>query len=197
MKTRILFFAISCVFSIAIFTTFSHSQDNNSSEAYEDICHVYVVDAEKALIVRELYLESEKPETDEKLLKLIKETEFEFPVFKTKFIEEELTTKHYPFPNSNLIITASVYYTDESLASYAPKGYISVNSITIGISVSKKREISSVGFPPTNSAITEVTYDRTTNKIQAKQYVKVRGRIYLVGLECDCAAKRKNREENK
>lgn len=198
MKNKFLSVVLTYVLSITVLTIPSPAQNKNSSDAYMDICHVYVVDTAKAKKLQDLYFESKESEMDEKMLTLKKEAETEFPIFKTRYAEEELTTKHYPFPNSSLIITASIYYTDESLASRAPDGYYSGSSMIIGISVTNKKEISSIGFPPINNAITEVTYDNHTNMIRTKKYVTVRGRIYLVGLECDCAAKRQNKKgENK
>ncbi len=198
MKNRILFIAISGIVNILFLTTSSVAQDNNSTNKNVDICHVYIVDTKKALKFDELYLESAKPEADENLIKLKKEIETDFPEFKTLIGEEELTTKHYNFPNSDLIITASVYYTDESMGFTKPNGNFLADSMLIGISVSNKRSISSIGFPPINNAVSEVIYDENTNLVRVKQYVKVKGRVYLVGLECDCAAKRqKKKEENK
>ncbi len=60
-------------------------------------------------------------------------------------------------------------------------------SIVIGISVSNKALTSSISASALNSAVTEVAYDEYMNKVRAKQYLKVRGKIYLIGIECDCS----------
>lgn len=159
------------------------------AQSNDDVCHVYVVDVAVSSKALDNFRETGNPEADAKTLSAGQTL---FPEFRTSFQEENLTTKHYPFPNSKLIITASVYYTDESMPSYGNGKYdVNDQSILIGIIVSKKAQESALTASTPNSAITEVTYDEWTNKVRAKQYVKVRGRLYLVGIECDCAAKRK------
>ncbi len=59
-------------------------------------------------------------------------------------------------------------------------------SIVIGISVPNKALTSSISASALSSAVTEVAYDEYMNKVRAKQYLKVRGKIYLIGIECDC-----------
>ena len=66
------------------------------------------------------------------------------------------------------------------------------DSMLIGIIVANRAKASAIG-PQAGNAITEVTYDQYTNKIRAKQHVKVLGRMYLVGIECDCMAEKKPR----
>src|ERR1044072_5050112 len=74
-----------------------------------DVCHVYVVDSALAERFRNA------PEKEQ--ARLAKAAETIFPEFHPTIGEEELTTKTYRFPQSKLIITASVFYTDESLPS--------------------------------------------------------------------------------
>jgi hypothetical protein len=33
-----------------------------------------------------------------------------------------------------------------------------------------------------------LTYDQYTNKVRAQKFVTMRGRLFLVGIECDCMA---------
>jgi hypothetical protein len=161
------------------------------AQSNEDVCHVYVVDVAEASNALDNFRETGNPETDAKALSAGQTL---FPEFRTSFREEQLTTKYYPFPNSKLTITASIYYTDESMASYGDGKYdVKDQSMLIGIVVSKKAQESAITASTPNSAITEVTYDEWTNKVRAKQYVKVGRGVYLIGLECDCAAKRKPR----
>ncbi|PYS46702.1 MAG: hypothetical protein DMF68_18365 [Acidobacteria bacterium] len=109
-----------------------------------------------------------------------------FPDFRTIIGEEELTTKTYQFPGSDLIITASVYYTDESMASSQTN-----DSMLLGIMVSQKAGKDATSDE--NSAIVEVTYSDGTDTVRAKKYIKVNGRLYLVGIECDCKERNKSK----
>jgi hypothetical protein len=177
-------FAWAVILAFCVFMVTSIGQTTQAKNTEGDLCHVYVVDVALGERLKELFLKSENPESDEKLLNLKKETEINFPKFETKIGEEELTTAHFPFPKSKMIITASVFYTDESLGS----------SMIMGISVTNKKENYSIGYPPLNSSITEVYYNDKTSIVRTKQYVKVLGKMYLVGLECDCSSKRKNKE---
>ncbi len=79
-----------------------------------DACHVYVVDAAQAQKAFDAFLESGKADVDNKALSAGQTL---FPEFRTVIGEEELTNKTYQFPGSKLMITASVFYTDESMAS--------------------------------------------------------------------------------
>src|SRR5687768_4245427 len=91
---------------IFLFATTGFSQHGKEG------CHVYVVDSELAT---KLF---ENPGTGR-----LKECEknpakcgvVDFPVFTPTVGEEELTTKTYKFPWAPLTITASVFFTDESL----------------------------------------------------------------------------------
>ncbi len=58
-------------------------------------------------------------------------------------------------------------------------------SIVIGISVSNKALTSSITAPFNAEADTEVAYDEYMNKVRTKQYLKVRGKIYPIGIESD------------
>jgi hypothetical protein len=148
-----------------------------------DACHVYVLDLAKS--ARALRT-ADKADSEEALAKALAAAQTIFPEFQPTVGEEELTTKHYSFPGSKLVITASVFYTDESMASHGDGASESRNdSMLIGITVANRGEASAIE-PQAGNAITEVTYDQYTNKIRAKQHVKVRGRMYLVGIECDC-----------
>jgi hypothetical protein len=162
-----------------------------SAQSTNDQCHVYVVDIAASRKAFDDLRETGDADADAKKL-LVGQTTF--PVFMTSFQEEQLTTKHYRFPHSKLIITASVYYTDESMPSYGNGKYdVNDQSMLIGILVSTKALKSAVSSSTPKSALAETTYDEWTNKVRAKQYVRIRGRSFLIGIECDCAAKRKPR----
>ncbi|HEY0077706.1 MAG TPA: hypothetical protein VGB73_03600 [Pyrinomonadaceae bacterium] len=146
------------------------SQSSQSNEA----CHVYVVDVERARQAFEKFEESGKAQPDAKALSGI---ETLFPEFRPSMGEEVLTTKTYPFPNSKLVITASVYYTDESMLSSQ-----SADSMLIGVVVAPKAQENAIHAD--DNVVAEVTLDNGTDAVRAKKYVKVGGRLHLLGIEC-------------
>src|SRR3989337_426308 len=91
----ILFFLTSCGVSFA--------QEG-------DDCHVYLLDVEASRAALEEYFKTH----DEKKLKATPNLERILGAFSTEIGEERLTTRHFPIPRSKLIVTASVFYTDES-----------------------------------------------------------------------------------
>jgi hypothetical protein len=153
------------------------------AQSGKDRCHVYVIDLAKSKQAFEKFRGTGNAKADEKTLSAGQTL---FPPFNPVIGEEELTTRHYQFPGSKLVITASVYYTDESMASH-PHGEFASHSesMLIGVTVgtAAKRNAVSAG---NESSIAEVTYDQFTNIVRAKKYLTVRGRAYLVGIECDC-----------
>ena len=152
----------------------------------KDACHVYVVDIAKSNRAFEKVPRTDDEEADAKALAVGQSI---FPEFRPTIGEEELTTRHYSFPGSKLIITASVFYTDESMASHGHGEFVShSDSMLIGVNVSNRAKTSAIAPSSGNNAIAEVTYDQYANKVRAEKYVRVRGRTYLVGIECDCMA---------
>jgi hypothetical protein len=144
----------------------------NAQETY-DKCHVYTIDSK---IAEEAFNNSIE-EVESKAVKIIGE-------FFPKIGEEETTTVHYAFPGSKRIITATVFYTDEMMGSKNTQ-----DSMLIGIVVSDKAEEDALSMP--DNAMAEITYDENTDKVRAKKFIKVKGRTYLVGLECECNIKAK------
>ncbi len=173
--------AVSLLFMFSL-TAFAQSR--------ADTCHVYVVDIAKSKQAIENLGTTGNEEADEKALRAGQTL---FPAFNPTIGEEELTTKHYQFPNSKLVITASVYYTDESMASH-PHGEFAAHSesMLIGVTVANKAKQSAIG-PGDEGAIAEVTYDQFTNIVRVKKYVTVRGRSYLLGIECDCMSEKQKK----
>jgi hypothetical protein len=100
-----------------------------------------------------------------------------FPEFRPVIGEEELTTKAYRFPESNFSITASVYYTDESMASVH-----GADSMLVGIVVSPRAQTNALSAE--NNAVAEMTYGDHVDTVRAKRYLRVKDRLYLVGIEC-------------
>jgi len=143
------------------------------SQNQGDTCHVYVVDAVKARRAFEDHRSTGNEEADNKA---IAGAQTVFPEFRTVIGEEALTTKTYGFPHNKFIITASVYYTDESMAS--SKG---VDSMLVGIAVSPTAQKDAISAD--NNAVSEVTLNGR-DTVRVKKYVRVKGRLYVVGLEC-------------
>lgn len=148
-----------------------------------DACHVYVLDVLKARKAFDEFRETGNAEADAKALSV---GQIMFPAFRTVIGEEELTTKTYPFPGSKLIITASVYYTDESMASSE-----GADSMLVGIVVSPKAQRDAISAE--NNAVAEVTLNDNTDTARAKKYVRVNGKLYLVGIECHCKERNKSK----
>jgi len=151
------------------------------AQGRSDVCHVYVVDVARARKAAESFRETGNAAADEKSLSAGQTV---FPEFRPAMGEEELTTKTYPFPGSNLTITASVYYTDESMASAE-----GADSMLLGIATSPKAQKDAISAD--DNAVSEVTYNDKLDTIRAKKYVRVGGRLYLVGIECHCKEKQK------
>ena len=142
-------------------------------QSQSDVCHVYVLDVAKARRVAETFTETGNAAADAKALSVGQTV---FPEFSPVMGEEELTTKSYRFPGAGLMITASVYYTDESMASGAGS-----DSMTIGIAVA--RGSLKNALTADNNAASEVTSSKV-DTVRAKKYLRVNGRLYLIGIEC-------------
>ena len=145
-----------------------------SAQSSNHICHVYVVDVAKAR--KEIERETGTGPPDKEAPS---SAETVFPEFRPVIGEEELTTKTYRFPRSRLTITASVYYTDESMAS--AQGY---DSMLVGIVVSPGSQRNALIVE--NNTVSEVTLNNQLDTVRAKKYVTVNKRLYLIGIECRC-----------
>ena len=144
-----------------------------SPQSQSDACHVYVLDVAKARRAAETFTETGNAAADAKGLSVGQTVFAEFyPVMG----EEELTTKSYRFPGARLMITASVYYTDESMASSEGS-----DSMTIAIAVSPRSLKNALTAE--NNAASEVTSNKV-DTVRAKKYLRVNGRLYLIGIEC-------------
>jgi len=147
-----------------------------SAQTRSDACHVYVVDVALGKKAFEEFRETGNSEADAKALAVGQTI---FPEFHPVIGEEQLTTKAYPFPGSALVITASVYYTDESMASAEGS-----DSMLVGIVISPKAQKDAMSAE--NNAVSEVTNNDHLDTVRAKRYVRVNRRLYLVGIECRC-----------
>ena len=109
-----------------------------NAQTGSDACHVYILDIAKSQRAFERFHQTGNAEADDKALAVGQTL---FPEFYPLVGEEELTTKHYPFPKTKLVITASVFYTDESMASH-PHGSFTGHSesMLIGVTVANIRQ---------------------------------------------------------
>jgi hypothetical protein len=144
-----------------------------NAQSQSDVCHVYLLDVAKARRATENFTETGNAAADAKALSGIQTV---FPEFFPVMGEEELTTKSYRFPGARLMITASIYYTDESMASTEGS-----DSMTIGIAVSPKSLKDALTAE--HNAASEVTSNKV-DTVRAKKYLRVNGRLYLIGIEC-------------
>jgi hypothetical protein len=157
-----------------------------SAQSKSDTCHVYVVDVQAVQRFKEktdlTTLMNKSKEEQEKISEAagLGKT---YEEFRTQVGEEKLTTKTYSFLKTKLILTASVYYTDESMGSTDHQ-----DSILLGITVAGKGRDNAIDAP--DAAIAEVSYDESTDAVRVKKNVVVNGRLYLVGLECRCKEKK-------
>lgn len=154
---------------IALMITLSSGAALAQSKA--DACHVYVVDLKAAEKAYASLSPNASPEAQAKALSSVMKILGEF---QTVVGEEELTTKSYPFPESKLVITASVFYTDESMPA---------ESMMLGLVVSDKALKDALSAP--NNAVAEVNYDQHTKIVRVRKYLDVMGRSYLIGLQCN------------
>ena len=127
------------------------SSNNALAQSSGDKCEMYVVDVD---LKKELMLEK----------------------FTTIIGEEELTNKSYPLSKTGLVVTASVYYTDESMASAHGN-----DSMILGVAVSKEALPNAFSTP--NNATAEVTL-ATLDVVRSKMYYKVNSKTYLIGVQC-------------
>jgi hypothetical protein len=144
-----------------------------SAQSQRDVCHVYVLDVDKAKKAIESFTETGNAAADAKALSAGQTL---FPEFYPVRGEEELTTKTYRFPGAPLMIIASVYYTDESMASAEGS-----DSMTISVAVAPKALTNALTAE--NNAAAEVTSEKV-DTVRAKKYLRVNGLLYLLGIEC-------------
>jgi hypothetical protein len=136
-----------------------------------DACHVYWVDVKAA---QQAFENLGKNATQQAQARALSSVMRVLGEFTAKVGEEELTTKSFPFPDSKQVITASVYYTDESMPA---------TSVMLAIVISDKAQESALSAP--NNAVAEVNYDENTKAIRVRKYVEMQGRFFLVGLQCN------------
>lgn len=146
-----------------------------AAQAVVDACHVYLIDREAAQKASDEY---DKATTDEQRTKALSGGVKILGEFSPKVREEELTTKTFAIPGSNLVITASVFYTDEMMASAT-----TADSMLLGIVVADKAQENALVAQ--NNVVAEVTYNEFTDAVRVKTNVQIKGRPFLVGLQCN------------
>jgi hypothetical protein len=166
------------VFSCLLFIGMVYSRS-------DDECHVYLVDGKAATKAMEKLFQPGSKMTEEEHVKEMAKAVKTFDPFVPRVGEEELTTKHYPIPDSKYFISASVFYTDESFG-LEKKGedLLYDFSIKLSVVVSMKKVANVMGAE--NNAMAESTYNDGTMGLRVSKNVKIDRREYLVGLECHC-----------
>jgi hypothetical protein len=96
--------------------------------------------------------------------------------FDTIIGEEELTVRIYRLPRTKLFVIASVFYTDESMAS--EKGYDSV-SMQLAISTKPKRDVlNSLTFSDAEMPLEGFDVGRVTTKVKSAR------QAFMILMEC-------------
>ena len=90
--------------------------------------------------------------------------------------EEELTNKVFPIPGTSLMVTASVFYTDESMRSKA-----GLDSMQLALAVSKRSWPDAFQSP--NNAVTEITL-ATFDTARVQTNVRSGASRLLISMEC-------------
>jgi hypothetical protein len=100
----------------------------------------------------------------------------ELGAFATVIAEEELTTRAFRLPGTKLYVVASVFYTDESMAS--ERGADSV-SLELTVSRGRKRDVlRSLSWAEAEMPLNDFDVGRVS------MTVRVNGRLKMVVMEC-------------
>jgi hypothetical protein len=91
--------------------------------------------------------------------------------------EEQLTNRVLRIPGTKLVVTASVFYTDESMASKAGN-----DSMQLALAVSKHGLPSAFASP--NNAVTEITL-ATFDTARVSTNVRSGSKRILIAMECE------------
>ena len=101
--------------------------------------------------------------------------------------EEELTNNVFRIPGTRLLVTASVFYTDESMVSN-----VGQDSMKLGLAVSNQRWNQAFASP--NNAVAEVTL-HSFDTARVKTNIWSGSRRLLVGMECKDTSSNNIRKE--
>ncbi len=149
-------------------------------------CHVYAVDlAEGEKLLRQMMAH---PDTNSsELQKTAQKVEKILGKFKAEVGEEVATTRSYQLPGTDLTVTATVFYTDESMDLS--------DSILLGLVIAKGSVDNAIQAP--GASVAEVNYEKTTYKVRATQRLLIQGRPWVVGLECQCMSAERREQQLK
>jgi hypothetical protein len=97
--------------------------------------------------------------------------------FVPKIAEEELTNKTLRLPESKLFVIASVFPTDESMASARGQ-----DSLRLGLAVTSRKWPDAFSVP--HSAVAETTFSETFDTARVETNTSAEHRRWVVRLEC-------------
>lgn len=141
-----------------------------------DKCHVYIVDTKVGSKLQEEFFSGESNLSDAEFERRMGAAQTLFDEFTTEVAEETSTTKTYTIPNTNKVITATVYYTDEMMAS--KRG---ADSMLMAIVIGGKKLASAINAE--GSVMSELTANGF-DTARVKTITRIAGRELLVGMEC-------------
>jgi hypothetical protein len=143
------------------------------AQGMPDACHVYLIDQKVAQKAFD-NLGGARNEREQEAL--ISAGVTMLGKFSTIHGEEELTTRTFRIPRSKMVITASVFYTDEIMPTKHGA------SMLLSLSVATRPQKNAMGS--LNNASAEVPESDELDIVRVKQNVRVNGRSYLIGLQC-------------
>lgn len=156
---------------------------NTDRQAQGYDCHVYAVNLDLAReIVKQIY--SKSGVTPDELKEAAKKGDLRLGEFKAEIGEEVTTTRSFPIPGTGSTVTVTVFFTDESMAL--------AESVWQGVYVGDKAVENAL--LPTGAAITEVNFDEHTFKVLTKQRVSLKGKPWVVGLQCQTMSDERRRK---
>ncbi|HUU13983.1 MAG TPA: hypothetical protein VM182_09770 [Terriglobia bacterium] len=146
-----------------------------------DQCQVYLLDVEAGRAALEEYFKSH----DQQQVKDTPDPENTLGTFSAEVGEEKLTTRHFPIPQTKLVVTAGVFYTDESMI-LQKKGAKTptYESIVLVIALSE-REMDNP-YDVADNAIAETTYTEDTLGAKVSKRIMINGKPFELGMDCHC-----------
>ncbi|BDC51482.1 hypothetical protein F183_A37980 [Bryobacterales bacterium F-183] len=158
--------------SLICFVTFA--QQEREKQVHR--CHVYAVDEVGAAKLMEEIEAAPSGTNMETFRERASKIELILGRFEPEIGEEIDTVKIYPLGNTGMTVSAEVRYTDESM----PGG----DSMILSLAVAKDP----VPHPRVHvgAALAEVSLDEFTYKARVKQRHSIGGKVWFIGLECEC-----------
>ena len=153
--------------SVGLLITWLYASDA-FAQRNPDACEVFLVDRQAASKVFEAVTAATTQEEAEERVKSAVKV---LGKFTREVGEEVLTNRTFSIPNSRLIATASVMYTDEFQ-----------ERMLLGIAVSKEAKKSALD--DLDSAVAEVSYSDKPYSLRVKKFIKLNGRPFTVGVFC-------------